>query len=249
MWVIAKWRCGLSGLSPEFPGLIASGVLGAALLGSAHCAGMCGPLVMASARTRRDWAQYQIGRLAGYLGLGALAGGLGSTVGWTSKASAIPHGFSQVISWLSTLLLALAFTQMALSLWRGRRLHFQIVPARVLARLHSLSGGRPWAIGVLSALLPCGWLQGFVLAAVTTGSILRGGLMLTLFWLGTLPALVAGPALLHRLSRRLGTKRSRVAALLMIASALLVVGARARMGQAKPEASAHAESSRGHSCH
>ncbi len=207
-------------------------VLGASLLGSAHCAGMCGPLLMAVARNRRESLHYQLGRLMGYLGLGGLAGSLGSTLGW-----------------VSTLILAIAFTQMGLSLWRGRGLHIQIVPARILSSLHSLSGGRPWVIGLFSALLPCGWLQGFVLAAVATGSVLRGGLILGLFWTGTLPSLIAGPALIRGMSRRLGIGFTRVAALLMIASALLVVGARTRMGMARAEAPSHAESSHGHRCH
>jgi hypothetical protein len=51
---------------------------------------------------------------------------------------------------------------------------------------HSVSS---FLIGLLSPLLPCGWLYGFILIAVATNNALWGGILLTSFWIGTLPAL------------------------------------------------------------
>lgn len=50
--------------------------------------------------------------------------------------------------------------------------------------------GRGLATGLLTALLPCGWLYLFALVAAGTGSPLMGTIVLFAFWLGTVPALV-----------------------------------------------------------
>jgi sulfite exporter TauE/SafE len=61
------------GLSPESGlALVAS----TALVGSVHCVGMCGGLVLACAPDRGHSA-WQAGRLVAYVALGALAGALG----------------------------------------------------------------------------------------------------------------------------------------------------------------------------
>ncbi|HEY0971648.1 MAG TPA: sulfite exporter TauE/SafE family protein, partial [Gemmatimonadales bacterium] len=66
---------------------LALAVLVASLVGSPHCAGMCGPFVCfyagagAGARPVARWAAhaaYNGGRLLSYLALGALAGTLGA---------------------------------------------------------------------------------------------------------------------------------------------------------------------------
>ena len=48
-----------------------------------------------------------------------------------------------------------------------------------------------WATGLLTALLPCGWLYLFALFAAGTGSWLSGSVVMIAFWLGSVPALVA----------------------------------------------------------
>ena len=66
-------------------------VLVSSLLGSLHCAGMCGPLVAVYAGDdpSRGWrrllahALYSSGRLAAYATVGALAGALGEAAGTT----------------------------------------------------------------------------------------------------------------------------------------------------------------------
>ena len=45
-------------------------------------------------------------------------------------------------------------------------------------------------LGGASALLPCGFLYAFALAAAGTGSPLRGGFVMAALWLGNLPALL-----------------------------------------------------------
>ena len=45
--------------------------------GSLHCVSMCGGLVTACAKTKREVAVYQVGRLMGYLLIGLFASVLG----------------------------------------------------------------------------------------------------------------------------------------------------------------------------
>jgi hypothetical protein len=135
-----------------------------------HCAGMCGPLAaFAGGRGARAQLGYQGGRLASYGGLGALAGASGGVLG-----DALPE------RWGSALLsfgLALALALAARRLWRGARREepallqlgstkrASTLVERAFARLPE----RPFLLGALSALLPCGALYAAVLAAAGTG--------------------------------------------------------------------------------
>ena len=64
-------------------------VVTASLLGSGHCAGMCGPLALmasigpaTSAQLARRMSFYHVGRLIGYMSLGAAVGGVGAAMDW-----------------------------------------------------------------------------------------------------------------------------------------------------------------------
>ena len=50
---------------------------------------------------------------------------------------------------------------------------------------------RAAVVGLLSGLLPCGWLWAFVVTAAGTGNALSGAAVMTAFWAGTVPALLA----------------------------------------------------------
>jgi uncharacterized protein len=65
---------------------------------------------------------------------------------------------------------------------------------------------RGLVVGLLTALLPCGWLYLFALLAAGTGSIQLGALVMVAFWLGSIPllvGLVAGSQLFGAQAKRL----------------------------------------------
>ena len=66
---------------------------------------------------------------------------------------------------------------------------------------------RAWLVGVLTGLLPCGWLWAFVVSAAGTASAFDGAIVMGVFWLGTVPAmtgvLALGGPLIARLRARL----------------------------------------------
>lgn len=191
-------------------------LLGAVFLasaaGSLHCVGMCGGLVAFVGAGRRAAALYHGFRGLAYLGLGAAAGALGAAVdfggealGW-SRAAMVLAGVTMVAVGVAALLRA-----------RGRQLPKLPVPAglrRLFAAAHQKAAVQApelraaW-MGALTALLPCGWLYAFVLAAAGTGSPWSGMAVMAAFWAGTVPALLAvafGVRLLaHPLARRAPT--------------------------------------------
>lgn len=190
-------------------------------MGSLHCVSMCGGLVTASVRTRMDVAYYHVGRLMGYCALGAAAGALGKHVlisasqGW--------------IAWISSALVATALVWLGIRVWRRKPLHFSILPRAATQRLLRWTAGKPYSLGAASAFLPCGWLHTFVLAAVTTQSATKGAAFLFAFWLGTLPAMISAPLLIHGIARPLARFAPKATAILLIAAGLSSLALKSRM--------------------
>lgn len=179
------------------------------VLGSMHCVGMCGAIVMAySAQqpvTIGDgtvalksslWSGlpghmvYNGGRVASYTIIGALAGLMGGlivsiqTIGiWFSVIA----GAILVIAGLFMLGVFPRF-----DIWTGgeeswsRKLHIRSVTN--LLTLGTLES--KFYIGLLTPFLPCGLLYSMFLKAASTGSAFDGGLTMLVFGAGIVPSLV-----------------------------------------------------------
>ena len=143
---------------------------------------MCGGLVLSLSHSHhRSLMGYHLGRLTGYSLLGAAAGILGQKIFESESFTFLP--------WIAASFIALSFVIMGVQLLRGQSPTLFRIPSSWLMKLHQTTGNAPFAIGIFSALLPCGWLHTFVLGAIATRHPLQGALYLTLFWLGTVPAL------------------------------------------------------------
>ena len=180
----------------------AAGVLVASLVGSVHCAGMCGGFVCFYTGSApghdpsalRAHAMYNGGRLLSYLSLGAIAGAIGSGV---SKVGALA-GVSQAAAVVAgALMVGWAISTIAAK--RGVSLGSVQAPLawqRALGRVLQAVREQPLAVragltGLFTTLLPCGWLYVFVATAGGTGSVRSAVATMALFWLGTVPALIA----------------------------------------------------------
>jgi sulfite exporter TauE/SafE len=221
--------------------LIPLAVFGASLLGSTHCVGMCGGLAVSVGRDSKSTLLYHLGRLTGYLWLGTMAGALGAATLGAAEFS--------VVSWIATALLAFAFIQMGVNVWRGKGSHLFALPSRFSKALHQVAGDNPYSIGAFSALLPCGWLHGFVLTAAAVQSPLKGALVLFLFWVGTVPALSLSPWLIRKILQPIALKIPKATAILLISAGVLSLFVRAsplikRLNHQPPPQ--HEEA---HSCH
>ncbi len=188
-------------------------MLGAALLGSLHCIGMCGGLVAVStqgaATTRQRVAAqlgYQGARLASYVALGVSAGLLGRAIDLAGRAAGLGRA-AAIVSGVTMMLWGVWAMLEASGVELGRRLPaLTLLPAAArvwLGRAQRQSPfGRAVLLGGASALLPCGFFYPFAPAAAGTGSPLGGALVMGSLWLGNLPALLGfGVAIGGALSR------------------------------------------------
>lgn len=155
--------------------------------GSLHCAGMCGPLLLAmptgSGSTGRQVYRrviYQLGRVLTYTLLGLLAGGLGHSVGL--------GGFQR---WVSIVTGALIIV--GLFAWPARTASAAIAtPLRWLKTsfgrlLRHPGDSAQFLLGGLNGLLPCGLVYAAVVLAAATGNAWTGAQYMLWFGLGTLP--------------------------------------------------------------
>lgn len=172
----------------------------AALLGSAHCAAMCGAFACTAAdvdargigRIRASVA-YHGTRLAGYLVLGLIAGAIGAGIdsAVTLRGIARPAAFIAglvLIGWGASRALALAGIRVPTL----PAVATHGVIARLLRRGADRSPvARAALLGAVAPLLPCGWLWAFVAPAAATESPWQGAAVMAAFWAGTVPALAA----------------------------------------------------------
>lgn len=191
----------------------------ASLLGSFHCAGMCGAfLAFAVApgpnapRTNEATlhAAYNLGRLTTYVALGTIAGLVGAALDLGGREFLTVQRLAAVCA--GTLMVA--FGTMTLLRLRGVKLPRIGAPAaleRALTLAHRRAARQSPVVraaltGLLTTLLPCGWLYAFVITAAGTGSPASGALTMASFWLGTLPAMIALGAGVRRATGALGRR-------------------------------------------
>jgi len=221
------------------PMLVAVGsVLAASLLGSLHCAGMCGGLMLfaigadgqtnAKAKARLQMG-YHGGRMVTYTILGVIAGSIGAALDFTgsfvglSRAAAILAG--------SVMILFGVVTLMRISGVQIKRLKIPVFLQRFVERSQRAAFGlspmrRAVMIGLLTTLLPCGWLYLFAFVAAGTGSPLWGGVTMLAFWVGTLPVMVSLGTGMQMISGPLHARMPLITAMLIV-----VVGVYTAMGR------------------
>ena len=188
-------------------------------VGSAHCAGMCGPLALAlpgavGVRTKFIAGRllYNLGRIVTYSLMGALFGLLG-------------HGFviAGLQRWVSLTLGAVILIGLVVS----PRFANAVPVAGVVGWLKSSLGklfqrralSSQFGIGLLNGLLPCGLVYVACAGATASENFLRGVEYMAAFGLGTLPIMLAISLLGQKLQLQLRFKLQR-----LIPVSLAIVG-------------------------
>lgn len=199
----------------------------ASLLGSLHCAGMCGAFVAFAVSGSDDKPgqraalnlAYHVGRLTTYVALGVAAGSVGALL----DLSGALVGLSRVaMSLAGAVMILFGFSAAMAAMGRGSiRMPVPGLMHKILAVGHRVAMKlspvrRALMIGLLTTLLPCGWLYAFAAVAGGTASPLLGGLTMAVFWLGTLPVLVSLGVGVQRLSGAFGRRLPHVTALALI---------------------------------
>ncbi|WP_199140453.1 sulfite exporter TauE/SafE family protein [Pedobacter sp. ASV12] len=162
------------------------------LLGSLHCAVMCGPLMLSMPLQQKSWlgtafqlVSYQLGRILVYGLLGLLVGAVGNSL----KVFTSQETLSLIVG---SILIAFALLQFS-GRYIGRLASLQ---QRMLKPIGNLLGkfyGLPfWGffVGMLNGLIPCGMVYLALATALNTGTPKDGAFFMLLFGLGTSPLML-----------------------------------------------------------
>ncbi len=209
---------------------VLGGIAATSVLGSVHCVAMCGPLVglHGGARTVALAVVHALGRLITYATIGALAGLVGSALdlaggfAQVQRAATIVAGIA-IVTWG---VVALLGTQVRTPRHAAAEPGTSAFAAGLVQIRTRRPARRALLVGVLTGLLPCGWLWAFAITAAGTGHPVTGALVMTAFWLGTVPAMVGMLALAGPLVSRLRARMPVVTAAVLIGLGITTLAAR-----------------------
>ena len=191
---------------------MSSSLLATALLmglaGGPHCVAMCGAACAAmggSAAGKAEGARslwlFQLGRLAGYSAMGALAAASMQGLGWLSVHSASLRPVWSLLHVAAALLGLMLLVQARQPVWL--ELGARHVWSRIRSAVHRpgkpASAAAPLMLGVAWSLLPCGLLYSALLVAALSANPAQGAGVMALFAVGSGLSLMAGPWLWLRL--------------------------------------------------
>jgi sulfite exporter TauE/SafE len=214
------------------------------LVGSLHCAGMCGPLALALPQAGNRVAGYCAGRLAYNCGRVATYCTLGLVFGLLGQTLLL----AGVQRWLSialgVMLLIGLFASRKLALWRPITGLVERVKANMSSLLRRRSFAALFLLGLLNGLLPCGLVYVAGAGATATGSLAGGSIYMAAFGLGTTPMMLAISlsGKLVPFSLRLKLLKAVPLAVFLLASLLILRGMELGIPYVSPDLSA------GHSC-
>ena len=162
------------------------------LVTGTHCICMCGGIMLTqiSGKNLQDgriqknafW-QYHVGRVLTGTLLGMIFGLAGKTLIYTVKMKSMIYT-----------LCGLAVFIIALVMWGifpGLRRVWVQIPTicRFPGKIRNKNKNRPFAVGVFTALMPCGASSAMWLYAASCGSFIRGGISMLFWGLGTVPVM------------------------------------------------------------
>ncbi|NUM81479.1 sulfite exporter TauE/SafE family protein [bacterium] len=197
------------------------------VLGSFHCAGMCGPLVLALPHgTQTRWAilieglMYNAGKTLTYAMMGLVAGGLGATIRLA--------GYQQILSVVvgSLLLIVIVLPKRFYESFlfpSGRNGGFQQFKNFFRLLWKRPSYGSFFIIGLLNGFLPCGLVYMALAGAIVTAGAWNGFVYMAFFGLGTLPMLMIIYAARQTIGVNLRRKLVRLIPVGMAVVAILLI--------------------------
>jgi uncharacterized protein len=160
------------------------------LVGSLHCAGMCGPLALALPAAGNTTPAYVLGRVAyntGRIITYCLLGIVFGLVGYTFLMAGLQRWVSIALG-LALLLGLFASRRLALARPVTSAVNQLKASMSELLRRRSLAG--LVMLGLLNGLLPCGLVYVACAGAAATGDTLAGASYMTAFGVGTVPMML-----------------------------------------------------------
>lgn len=197
------------------------------LMGSFHCAGMCGPIAIALPLHGNTIAQkifggalYNLGRTLTYGIMGAIFGLLGQGLHMI--------GFQQKISVLmgAIMIISVLFPKLFKNQYSMDKSWFKVVGKlkKTIARMFSIRSFQSlFFIGMLNGLLPCGLVYMAIAGAIGMGGVVEGSLYMILFGLGTIPMLLGISLAGNVLSLAVRNKINKLIPVLVVVVGLLFI--------------------------
>ena len=201
-------------------------LFGVGLLTSVHCVSMCGGINVSQCivttiepikKTQKSTFYskskpsllYNGGRIVSYTLIGGIVGAIGNVISFTGHM----RGVIAILTGLFMIIMGLNMLSIFPSLRK-----FNISMPKFFAKQQSKmpAGKRPFVVGMLNGLMPCGPLQAMQLYALGTGSALMGALSMFAFSAGTVPLMFALGTFSTLLSRKFTKVMLRVSAVMVI---------------------------------
>jgi sulfite exporter TauE/SafE/plastocyanin len=153
---------------------------------------------------------YNAGRIISYTVIGAFVGGVGSVISLTGN-------FQGILKLIAGVLMVIMGMNMLGIFPQLRR--FQITlpkffTKKVIGQKNKTKN--PFLVGLLNGFMPCGPLQAMQIYALSTGSVLLGGLSMFLFSIGTFPLMFAIGAFSTLLSKKFTKTFMKIGATLVV---------------------------------
>ncbi len=194
------------------------------LLGSLHCIGMCGPIVLAiPAAEKYDIPKrllYNFGRIITYTVMGVGAGFIGSrffAAGFQQYASIT---FGAVI-----IIYVIIPSSIKAKAGASKTASFLFIPVK--KGMSKLFGYRNFPsyllIGILNGFLPCGFVYMALASSAVYGSVLKGAAGMALFGFGTTPALFFFSIISRYVNLRVRNRIKRIIPALVILLGILFI--------------------------
>ena len=214
--------------------MVTSGLLG----GFGHCLGMCGPVVSSCSmaiKNKRLFPHilYNLGRISTYAVLGGIVGMTGSFLGVAGHLYGIQK-YIMLFAGISIIVMGIG-----LAGWipimknienRGTLL------AGILNKLKKITSGNVkdasfYSAGVLLGFIPCGLVYTALLTAASAGveagshaaGLLNGILLMSLFGIGTMPAMLLLGKIITTINIKMRAMLSRLSAIVMIMMGLIFI--------------------------
>ncbi|GAB4307596.1 MAG: hypothetical protein Kow0090_22320 [Myxococcota bacterium] len=190
----------MDSIKPEAIDFTIMFVLG--LVSSLHCVGMCGPIIaVASApiieegeAAKKRWSSLIFRQIYYHLGRGITYAAIGFALAFFGKMITGLFSAREAGGIIQIILGAVIIGATINLLFRGRGVsapsggRFSIVLRKLMT---SEKGMGMFALGLLTGFLPCGVLYAAFARSIAAGSPIEGSVLMSAFWLGTVPLLFA----------------------------------------------------------
>jgi sulfite exporter TauE/SafE len=193
------------------------------LVGSLHCAGMCGPIALAVPPNLSSTWQFVLGRLAYNFGRITTYCLMGAVFGLIGK-SLVVIGWQRWISLIAgTLILAALLINLRISLSASASKPIGFLKLWLGKFLRGSSLTTTFCLGALNGFLPCGLVYAACASAGATGAPAHGVEFMAVFGMGTIPMMLGIGLAGKKLQLSLRFKLQKlIPATLVVVSLLLI---------------------------